>query len=180
MRPGLRFGDGKGAKGGLVYGAEAGRDPGRDLFRSPLREDGRDRESGALDGERDAGAAPGQLLGDQRRHDAGRVGEGLLQELHPVQPYLGRLLDHRPGELLGFVVLRGHGPDLFLSEAVDPVPYLTLLVAQLEGNHLSPVRRTRCRLRLSLQTFRYWYVPVLIETERYAAVRHRVNGLNWD
>src|SRR5712691_8438095 len=153
IRPGLRFGDGKGAKGGLLDGAEARWDPGRDLFRSPLREDGRDREAGALDGERDAGAAPGQLLGDQRRHDAGRVGEGLLQELDPVQPYLGRLLDHRPRELLGFVVLRGHRPDLFLSEAVNPIPDLTLLVAQLEGNHFSPVPRTRSRLRLSLQLF---------------------------
>ncbi len=115
-----------------------------------MREDGRDREAGALDGERDAGAAPGQLLGDQRRHNAGRVGEGLLQELDPVQPYLSRLLDHRPRKLLGFVVLRGHGPDLFLREAVDPVPDLTLLVAQLEGNHFSPVRRSRRRLQLSL------------------------------
>src|SRR6267378_3274312 len=36
---------------------------------------------------------------------------------------------------LGFVVLRGDGADLLLREAMDPIPNLTLLVGQLEGNH---------------------------------------------
>ena len=146
----------------LLDGAEAGRDPGRDLLRRALGEDRGDRQPGALDGQRDAGAAPGQLLGDQRGHDARRVGVGLLEEVDPVEPDLGRLLDHRPRELLGLVVLDGDRADLLLGEVVDPVPDLTLLVAQLKRNH------RRAPWLLCYNAFSTRYVPFL-RRRRYAA-----------
>src|SRR6266699_1051244 len=62
---------------------------------------------------------------------------GLLEEIGPVEPHLGRLLDDRPWEFLGLVVLVRDRPDLLLGEAVHPVPDFFLFVAQLERNHVS-------------------------------------------
>jgi hypothetical protein len=126
----------KRAQGRVLDGAVAGRNPGRDLLWRALREDRGDRQPGPLDGQGDAGAAPGQLLGDDGGHDPGGVGVRLLQEIDAVKAHLRRLLDDRPGELLGFVVVDRHRPDLLLGEGVDPIPDLTLLVTQLERNHL--------------------------------------------
>jgi hypothetical protein len=137
IRTGVGLGDGERADRRLLNGAETGWDPGRDLLGRALREDGGDRQSRALDGEGDPGATPGQLLGDQRRHDAGGVGVHLLEEVDPVKANLGGLLDHRPRELLRLVVLHRDGPDLLLREGVDPFPDLPLLVTQLERNHLA-------------------------------------------
>ena len=132
---GLGLGDGKRAESGLLRGSETGRDPGRNLLGGALREDRRHRQTGALDGKPDPGAPPRQLLGNQGRHDAGGVAVGLLEKVDPIKTYLGSLLDHGPGKLLGLVVLRGHGTDLFLGERVHPITNLTLLVRQLERNH---------------------------------------------
>src|SRR2546425_466814 len=152
VRAGVGLGHREGAQGRLLGSPEAGRDPGRDLLWRALGEDRRDRQARALDGQRDARAAPGQLLGDERRHDARAVAVRLLQELGAVQPDLGRLLDDRPGEFLGFVVLVGHRADFLLREAMDPVSDLLLLVAQLERNHV-------CPRAPGVLTHQYSYVP---------------------
>src|SRR6266540_3573266 len=156
VRPGVGLGDREGAEGGLVRRPVAGGDPGRDLVRRALGEDRGHGQAGALDGQRDAGAAPGQLLGDQRRHDPGAVAVGLLQELGAVESDLGRLLDDRPRKLFGLVVLVGDRPDLLLGEAVHPVADLFLLVAQLKRNH-GRDRSPGCI------TPRYSYVPFPVE-----------------
>src|SRR5438552_6115136 len=149
---GVGLGHREGAQGRLLRSPEAGRDPGRDLLWRALGEDGRHRQPRALDGQRDARAAPGQLLGDERRHDARAVAVRLLQELGAVEPDLGRLLDDRPGKLLRFVVLVGHRPDFLLRDAMAPVSDLLLLVAQLERNHV-------CPRAPGVLTHQYSYVP---------------------
>ena len=151
IRAGFGLGDTESSQRRFLDSPVTGGNPGRDLVGRALGENGRHRQLAALDGERDAGAAPGQLLGDQRGHDAGGVGEALLQEVDRVQPHLGRLFDHRPGELLGLVVMLRDRPDLTLGEVVDPVLDLALLIGQLKGNHLQE--------RSSRREFRYWYVP---------------------
>src|SRR3989454_4565150 len=165
----LRLGNGESAQRRLLDRAEAGRDPGRDLLRGALREDGGDREAGALDGQRNAGAAPGQLLGDQGRHDAGAVGVCLLQEVDAIEPHLGGLLDHRPGKLLRFVVLRGDRAEVLLGDAMDPIPELTLLVDELERNHLSPDCNNARPASLVFTTRWYWYVPFYMTLRRIAS-----------
>src|SRR6266700_485022 len=175
--PCLRLGHRKGAQRRLLDSAKAREDPGRDLLRGPLREDRRDRQPGALDGEGDARAAPGQFLGDQGGHDPGGVGVGLLEEVDAVEADLGRFLDHRPRELLGFFVLSRHRADRLLREAVDPFFDLTLLVGQLERNHASPVLERANGFDCLYNT------AVLVRTaflpKRYAAARHRVNRLEF-
>src|SRR5207245_2281678 len=131
---------------------EARREPGRVLLWRALREDRRPRQARALDGQRDARAAPGQLLGDECGHDARAIAVRLLQELGPVEPHLSVLLDDRPGKLFLLVVLVGHRADFLLREAVDPVPDLLLLVAQLERNHV-------CPRAPGVLTHQYSYVP---------------------
>ena len=100
VRTSVRLGHRERAERRLLRRPEAGRNPGRDLVRGALGEDRRHGQPRALDGQRDAGATPGQLLGHQRRHDAGAVAERLLQEVGPVQAHLGGFLDDRPRELL--------------------------------------------------------------------------------
>src|SRR3989442_4091524 len=159
---GVWLGPRQGAQGRLLRSPEAGRDPGRDLLWRALGEDRRHRQARALDGHRDARAAPGQLLGDERGHDARAVAVRLLQELGAVEPDLGRVLDDRPGEFLGFVVLVGLRADFLLREAMDPVSDLLLLVAQLERNHV-------CPRAPGVLTHQYSYVPFPKATLRRGA-----------
>src|SRR4029077_925162 len=84
-----------------------------------------------------------------------------------VQPHLGRLLDDRPRELLGLVVLGSHRADLLLGEGMDPVADLTLLVGQLERNH--PCSRSLSRWSFRCSTHWYRRVPIPHATLRRVA-----------
>ena len=102
---GLRLGDRVGAELDLVAGAEAIGNPARDLLGSARGGDTRRRQPGAGDRERDAGAAPVQLLGRDHRHLAVGVAADALHVLEALKPLLARLLDDLPGDALLCVVL---------------------------------------------------------------------------
>ena len=68
-------------------------------------------EAGAGDRQRDAGAAPVQLLGVDHAELPVGVGAHALQVLEPVEAPLASLLDDLPGGRLVGVVLGGDRPD---------------------------------------------------------------------
>lgn len=55
------------------------------------------------------------------------------EEVEGVEPYLGRLLDDRPGRLLAFVPFRARGADHVAGERVHPVAYLDHVVTELRA-----------------------------------------------
>ena len=129
--PGVRLAHAEGAHLDLVGRPEALRHPLDDLLRRPVGDDPSDAKGRAEDAEADAGVAPEELFVGDRHRKAGRVGEGVLQELEGVQPDLGGLLDDRPGRLFALVPLVGRRADDILGEAVNPLLDLPLLVVQL-------------------------------------------------
>jgi hypothetical protein len=117
----------------LLGGPEALGDPFGDLLGGAVPDDPRHREGGPEDRQGDAGVAPAHLLADHREGDAGRVTEGVGDELPGVQADVGGLLDDRPGGLFALVPLVGRGPDDVLREVVDPFLDLELVLVELEG-----------------------------------------------
>src|SRR4051812_47726358 len=117
----------------VVLRAVAARDPLADLLAGALPEDGGDRQRGAHQRHADAGVAPGQLLVDDREHQAGRVGEELRQALEAVEADLRGLLDDRPGRFLALVPLGGGRAHDALGEPVGPVADVLLVLVQLEA-----------------------------------------------
>ena len=119
---GLRLGDRVGAELDLVVGAEALRHPLGDLLGGARGGEARGGEAGAADRERDAGAAPVQLLGGDDAELAVGVGAHALHVVEPVQAPLAGLLDDLPGSaLLGVVLGRGRA-DHLAREPADSSP----------------------------------------------------------
>ena len=99
---------------------------------SPPREDARDGETGAHQGQGDAGVTPEQFLGGDRQRQPDRVGEPGREGLEAVEADLRRLLDDRPRRLLALVPLGGGRPDHVAGEAVHPVAQVGLVFVQFE------------------------------------------------
>ena len=106
---GLRLGDRVGAELDLLADAEALRDPAGDLLGGAGGGDAGGGEAGAGDRERDAGAAPVELLGGDHLHLALGVGGGALDRLETPETLPARLLDDLPGDALVLVVLGAAG-----------------------------------------------------------------------
>ena len=133
VRPRVGLGDPERGELDVVGRPEALRDPFADLLGRPVGEDPGHGQGRAEDGQPDAGVAPAHLLVDQAHEEAGRVREALRDEVEGVEPVLGRLLNDRPGRLLALVPLGAGGTDDVLSELVDPLDDLQLVLVQLEG-----------------------------------------------
>ena len=106
---GAGLGDGVGAELDLVALAEALGHPAADLLGRAGGGDAGGGQRGGGDGERDAGAAPVQLLGVDHAEQAVGVGAHLLDVLEAVQVPLAGGLDGLPGHGLLAVVLGGDG-----------------------------------------------------------------------
>ena len=112
--------------------AEALRHPLDQLLGRARAVDPGDGQGRAEDRHADSGVAPEQLLVDDREGQPRRIGPELRDRLEAVEPDLGRLLDHRPGELLLLVPLVRRGPDHLLGEPVGPLPDVPLVLGELE------------------------------------------------
>jgi hypothetical protein len=104
-------------------------------------------QAGAEDAERDARAAPAELLDQQRLEDAGLVLADHPVEVHAVQADVGRLGQHRPGELLGLVVVGCDRPDLLLGELAGPLLGRHLVFGEREADHGQILSRTAVTTR---------------------------------
>src|SRR5205814_9597155 len=71
-------------------------------------------------------------LARDRQRQPGRVGPAVGQELEPVQPDLGRLLDQRPGRLLPLVPVGCRRAYRRGAEAGHPVAQVPLFFGQVE------------------------------------------------
>ena len=119
---GARLGDRVGAELDLVAHAEALRHPAADLLGRAGAGDAGGGQRAALDGERDAGAAPVHLLGVDARHDPVGILAHLLDRLEAVEPPLAGGLDGLPRHALVAVVLRSDRPDDLAREPADRSP----------------------------------------------------------
>src|SRR5215218_2084423 len=89
-------------------------------------------ERAALDGERDAGAAPVQLLRVDARQEPVRVVAHPLDRLEAVKAPLAGRLDDLPRHALVTIVLRSDGPDDLGSEPACGLLELELFVVEPE------------------------------------------------
>ncbi len=135
-RIGLRRAEG--ADLDVVLVAEALRHPLDHLLRGARAVDPGDRQRRAEDRHADPGVAPEKLLIDQREGQPRRIGPELRDRLEAVEADLGRLLHHRPGELLLLVPLVRGRPDDLLGESVRPVADVLLVLGELEGEGSVP------------------------------------------
>ena len=117
----------------VVWRAETLRDPLLDLLRRAVGEDPGHGERGTENSQSDAGITPAHLLVDEAHQEPGGVGEALADEIGGVEAVLGGLLNDRPGCLLTLVPLAAGRPDDVLSEVVDPLLDLELVLVQCEG-----------------------------------------------
>jgi hypothetical protein len=95
---GARLGDRERAHLGLGRGAEQLGGPAGDLLGGAAGDQGDQGQPAAEDAQRDAGAAPAELLDQQRLEDAGLVLADHAVEVHAVQADVGRLGEDRPGK----------------------------------------------------------------------------------
>ena len=114
----LRFGDGQRREFQVARRAEALRRPLQHLLRRCGLADRRQCERGHHDGQPDPRTAPEQLLHEHRQRQSGGVADQVAVEQRAVEAALGRLLEHRPRELLARVVVRGHRADHRFGELV--------------------------------------------------------------
>ena len=135
---GVGFADTERAELDVPGRAVALRHPLDDLLGRPVAGDASSSEGGAHDRHADPGVAPEQLLDGDRQRETGRVAHRVHQEVDAVQPDLGGLLDHRPGELLALVPLVGGGADHALGEVVDPLLDLQLVLVERQGEGHAP------------------------------------------
>ena len=129
---GARLGDGVGAELDLVAHPEALGHPAPDLLGRARAGDAGRGERAALDRERDAGAAPVQLLGVDAAVDPVGVLPHPLDVVEPVEAPLACGLDGLPGHALLAVVLVRDRPDDLASEPAAGLLELELLVVEPE------------------------------------------------
>jgi hypothetical protein len=140
VRAGAGLGDGVGAELDVVAGTEALRHPFGDLLRRAGRGNARRGQRGGLYRERDARAAPVQLLGVDDREQAIGIAGHVLDVVDPVEAPFARRLDRVPGHALLAVVLGRDGPDDLPREAAATLLELELLVVELEVHSWSAPR----------------------------------------
>jgi hypothetical protein len=130
--PGAGLGHGVGAELDLVAQAVALGHPAADLLGRAGRRDAGGRQRGGADRQRDAGAAPVQLLGVDDAELAAVVGGHLLDQVEPVEAALARLLDDVERDLLRAVVVRRDRPHDIPRKGVALVTKGDLLVGESE------------------------------------------------
>src|SRR5690606_18328960 len=113
------------------------------LPRVAVRQDRGHGQRGGGPGREEAGAAPGDLLGDDALLEQAEAGAAeLLRHVAVEEPQLERLLDRRGRELAGLVVAGGDRADHLGGEPARGVPHRHLLLAEGEPDHTrSPLRR---------------------------------------
>ena len=129
---GLRLGDRVGAELDLIGAAEAVGHPAGDLVGGAGGGDAGGGEARAGDRERDARAAPVELLGRDHLHLALGVGGVRWIASSVPKPCAARLPDHLPGNALLFVVLAGRRADHLTGEFPGALLVLELLLVECE------------------------------------------------
>src|SRR5690606_18150461 len=113
------------------------------LPRVAVRQDRGHGQRGGGPGREEAGAAPGDLLGEDALLEQAEAGAAeLLRHVAVEEPQIERLLDRRGRELAGLVVAGGDRADHLGGEPARGVPHRHLLLAEGEPDHTrSPLRR---------------------------------------
>ena len=114
----LGFGDRQRGQLQIAGRTEALRRPLQHLLGRGGLPDRRQRQRRHHDGQADAGAPPEQLLHEHRQRQARGVADQVAVEQRAVEAPAGRLLQHRPRELLALVVVGGHRADHLFGELV--------------------------------------------------------------